>query len=382
MLSLAGSSAGAPAGERRIHALDTLRGTASIVVVFWHYQYFFGVRPFGAALMPAYTNGQLAVDVFFVISGFILANVYGGRIRSRADFLSFVVKRIARLYPLHLATLAATALVFAAFWHQQGTYAYFYKGNDSYHLLLNLSLLQAMGLEKDFSFNAPSWSISTEFWVNMLFGVLVLLGALRSSLAALLLAVISAGMIVTYSPQWTTGHLFFGWLVLPVVRTISGFFVGVLVHWLWQRHKAPQNASLAMFWLGLGGMLALMMIRPDHPASTHLGVVLTFVCAPLLVYACATSVALNRAGASGIGQWLGAISYSLYLWHFPLAAVFALLGIDKLWPNPELCAMLYLCALAIVATASHRLIELPAREWVLRVALPPARRSRTSQLPS
>jgi len=95
----------------RIPAIDTLRGLAAFIIIFWHYPFFFGPKPFPSVFAPFYTNGQAAVDVFFVISGFILSYVYLSRISDASDAWRYVVKRIARLYPLHFVTLIVVAAI-------------------------------------------------------------------------------------------------------------------------------------------------------------------------------------------------------------------------------------------------------------------------------
>jgi peptidoglycan/LPS O-acetylase OafA/YrhL len=141
--------------RHRLRSLDLLRGLAAIIVLFWHFSGIFRHQPAFQIFRPFYTNGQPAVDVFFVISGFILQHVYADRFRSRADLLNFIVRRLARLYPLHLITLLVVAALFSGFYFKTGVYEYVFLYDDLRHFLMNLFFVQYVGFQDGFSFNAP-----------------------------------------------------------------------------------------------------------------------------------------------------------------------------------------------------------------------------------
>ncbi|MEH2612452.1 peptidoglycan/LPS O-acetylase OafA/YrhL [Bradyrhizobium sp. AZCC 1693] len=94
----------------RLHELDSLRALAAIGVVGWHYASHFGAAPLPWLMAPFYRHGELLVDFFFVLSGFVLARAYWNDQRS-ATFANNVRERIARMYPLHFATLCAVAVM-------------------------------------------------------------------------------------------------------------------------------------------------------------------------------------------------------------------------------------------------------------------------------
>ena len=119
-------------------------------------------------MAPFYRHGELLVDFFFVLSGFVLARAYWNDQRS-ATFANNVRERIARMYPLHFATLCAVAVMQWILVNRLASPPFVYLFNDTYDFALNLLLLNRTGLERGFSFNGPSWSISTEFVVNILF---------------------------------------------------------------------------------------------------------------------------------------------------------------------------------------------------------------------
>src|SRR5438477_5302094 len=148
---------------QRFYSLDVLRGFAAISIVVWHWRHFFyaGIDPeaisadrlpFHGWLFLFYTNGGMAVDLFFSLSGFIFFWLYSSAVAERSmSARSFVLLRLSRLYPLHLATLAAVAAGQAYLLSTQG-YQFIYKFNDAKHLVLSLLFASGWGLEDGYSF--------------------------------------------------------------------------------------------------------------------------------------------------------------------------------------------------------------------------------------
>lgn len=162
------------ADARRYYVMDFFRGFAAIVILVWHYPGFAWVYPGGAAdraLQPFYAILQLfynyglhAVAFFWMLSGFVLSHAYGG---ARFSTREFVVNRFARLYPLHLVTLLAAALISYLCVLNVGQPTT--PNNDLYHFVLNLFFAPWWGFQKGFSFNAPIWSVSVEVAIYALF---------------------------------------------------------------------------------------------------------------------------------------------------------------------------------------------------------------------
>ncbi|MBL8581747.1 MAG: acyltransferase, partial [Rhizobiaceae bacterium] len=136
----------APDG-RHYTAVDLLRGLAALAVLLWHYQHFWFPPagqpatlpplvqlPLSGTLWPFYLYGHYAVQLFWVISGFVFAAVYAGRRPSAASFFG---ARFARLYPLHFVTLLLVAVL--QFWSISALgYFQIYLYNDLYHFVLNV----------------------------------------------------------------------------------------------------------------------------------------------------------------------------------------------------------------------------------------------------
>ena len=167
----------------RLYVLDVSRGFSALAVVLWHWIHFayegtardpeFDVRvqPFFGVLRIFYERGFLGVEYFFLLSGFIFFWLYRVSIEEdRLSFRNFLVKRLSRLYPLHLLTLAMVVLLQQIYRSISGDF-FVYPFNDAYHFVLNLGFASSWGLEKGWSYNAPVWSVSVEILLYILFFV-------------------------------------------------------------------------------------------------------------------------------------------------------------------------------------------------------------------
>ncbi|MGY3387803.1 peptidoglycan/LPS O-acetylase OafA/YrhL [Bradyrhizobium sp. USDA 3311] len=343
----------------RIAALDCARGIAAFVVVMWHYQFFFEAKPLTQIFLPFYTNGQIAVDTFFVISGFVLTHAYGDRIRTAGEFWRYILRRLARLYPLHLASLLAVTVILSGLYLKTGKYEFIYGNNDLRHFLLNLGLLQYAGPQAGYSFNGPSWSISTEFWVNAYFGLLILGYRNRLSAFAIVITLSASALLLVAGRSIRIG----GILEPELVRTAGDFFAGALVYRLWCSRSKKLSGRGALFVFAGGAILISSMMCPrSNPLDSYVEMLAALVGSTLLVWGCATSAAAKRIGESAAGKWVGDISYSVYMLHFPTAALFVLLEIRHF----ETVAILgiYLLVTALASTTSYLALENPSRRWL------------------
>ena len=331
-----------------------MRGLAALGVVVYHHGSHFHVWPLPGLLNPLYEGGWRAVDFFFALSGFVLARAYWTEAR-RHRLGSNIWDRVARLYPLHLATLllvAAGQWDLTAFLHQQ---TWVYHLTDTYHFVLNLLLIQGL----DSSFNGPSWSISTEFVVNILFFCAILLPR-RAAMACFVVAIVAVSFTPSEGPVS---------VLVPLARTLRGFCLGVLLH------------------------SAVSSLLQSQPKRLTRGADAVFVCATVLwvVYAylpaasalpggpvtlLLSSALIASAPISGIGRYvlnrgplvyLGEISYSIYLIHFPLQLVLWLLHVrfGLQWSFGPLAGLVvFLAATVGCADLTYRFIELPGKSWL------------------
>lgn len=312
----------------RLAGLDALRGLAALGVLVWHYGGHFNAMPWFDALRPFYVAGLYLVDVFFVLSGFLLGQLY-----KSGDLLpEFFFKRVTRLFPLHWVTLLVTAFLQALYVAQAGV-PFIYAINDGFHFGLNLLLLQQSGLQQGFSFNGPSWSISAEWLVNLMFMALLFAPVRRYPLAAGI--TIAAFLCLSLGQGRLIGSgALAGWLDFGLLRGAFGFFLGVWLadllsppgklHALCGRFGALTGRLWDVFGLLAGGVLLVFMARPDWQRVPGVDFVVIGGCVPLLVVACSRGFWLTRLCRWHPLLWLGDVSFSVYLWHFPLQIAFVL----------------------------------------------------------
>lgn len=366
MVGQPGAIARLPDG-RRFVALDSLRGVAACLVVLLH----LGSNGLltGSVLV---THGWLAVDFFFVLSGFVIAANYGDRLGQGYPLGKYMWLRLGRVWPLHLAVLlAAVALEAGSLFVdvQALTGREPFAGTHSPRdLLLSAFLLQIWQGEGGNGWNVQSWSISGEVFLYALFGLGWCLGR-RACLALAVIVAAAAGAIELL--EWDLNDY--------VVRALLGFALGALV-WEVHRHRAaspasgPAATSLEALVIALC-VLALLFYPRVNLAFCDLAFALA-----VLVFA-RDAGWLSRVLARPFPVLLGTVSYSIYMIH-PLVVgrIFDALelygrwsgqalvvhedGAPRLVAGPwasDLIALASLAAVIVVALASYRWIEAPAR---------------------
>ncbi|TPK23529.1 acyltransferase [Mesorhizobium sp. B2-5-9] len=305
---------GTIAGDR-FRVLDSWRGICALLVALFHF-------PTASTISQSSFIGSsyLFVDFFFVLSGFVIASSYADRLGRTQEVCRFALVRFGRIYPLHLVMIAA----FAAFellrlvlpqLHGTGA-APFTGGFDLRSLAANLLLLQGVGFEDRLTWNAPSWSISAEFFAYLLFaGVLFIAGA-RAWIWFVAAAVTAPLFLLGFS----THHMDVSY-DLGFIRCLYGFSLGALLAWFQHDSIAGARQVLAangprMSWtvaeIVMVVVIALFVsLAGDNDAG---------IAAPL-VFALALFLFAHEGGwisallRTPFMLTLGALSYSIYMVH-------------------------------------------------------------------
>ncbi len=327
---------------RHIQSHTSLRGIAAAFVVFGHYTAVFGRDVAGMDFYRPHTH--LGVDLFFLLSGFVLAYVYKDTFStgvSAGSWGQFMIRRLARIYPLHIATLIIV-LSYAHFTLAPGT---------AKVLAMNIGLVHAWGLTDQFLFNSPSWSISCEFAAYLVFPFLMLV--MQSFWGRIALLGMAFG---SYGLLWSFGA---GSLDLDAIgrthalwRAVAAFPLGMLLAWAHLQSDGPRGVWQL---LGLAGLIGAIVIGlPEITWMPFLA---------LLVFATAhddgpLAPMLRQPAFVGLGE----VSYGVYLLQWPvMVLMFKIrpkLGLDGV--ALEIAALgIFLGLLFICSLVSYKCFEQP-----------------------
>ncbi len=345
--------------KTELRALTGVRGLAAWFVVLYHIRLSIAGLP--QAALGVLAKGYLAVDFFFLLSGFVIWLTWHERLRTQgiAGTSPFLRKRIARIWPLHIVVLAgavALALVFVATGRANPV------GYPFGQLPLNILLLQNWGFTNRLAWNNPSWSISAELGAYLLFPLLIAVVDWRRLTSPVLVATAAAILIVLHAtmdaPSLDTDIPRYG-----VLRCLTEFATGTIVSALWLRWHDARPMRIVVAASAAGATLLACWVAG---APETLVVPASFAC--LLLVLALTSAAPRNPLSGRTIHYLGEISYATYLGHFMLWVVFKLLFVnDPASVEPALIALYLLLVLAASVTLYH-LVERPAQRWINRAA--------------
>lgn len=328
--------------------LDGLRGVAAFVVVAFHRRAWIGDG--------AVSHGYLAVDFFFVLSGFVIACAYSRRLREgQITFADFLRLRAIRLWPLVLLGATLGAAVQAAQSFAAGNAGLGWGFVAAW--LPQSFLIPVTWLDGPFQVNIPAWSLFFEVIGNLLFAMYFVHFAWRKLVAATViisaLLCINMFLIVDRSAEFTLGYLYFG-----VIRMGAPFLVGVIIHGLWLNSKLPRLR--APFWLLLLVVIATACVPKLSGAfEPAYRLVCTFIVYP--------AVLIAGVQSEPQGRWLGfarisaELSYPVYILHLPLLMAFAALHGE----HPAMSQVLLvgeMVVVALFALTASRWFDTPIRE--------------------
>lgn len=334
--------------------LDALRIIAAAAVVVLHYSDYVKEIPGGLFMVGHTWHFNLFVDLFFVVSGFVIASQYLDKFDSVFAILRFLWRRLARIYPLHLATLTFYIIVSLAlsFGVAHTDNSVRYPFSDIPAQLLLLHALDGQRL----TFNFPSWSLSAEMFCYLLFPIAALLASrYKSSVFVLVVIPAIANSIYvasTGSEPWTE------WINRGgVFRAVPGFNLGIACYLFryriarWPAIPGILTVSLAAFLL-FGWLLPEMAALVAVYAIAVLAIQYDYSGTPSLL----TRLRLDRGSA---------YTYSCYMLHIPIATVVLTLAaryLSAVLPGGKLALLpVAVVLLAAASILSYRLFETPWR---------------------
>lgn len=345
------------------YKLQALRGIAACLLVFYKspFSFFDGNVSF-------MMNSYLFVDLFFILSGFVLSHAYASSIVEGMSFKGFMILRLVRIYPLHFFVL----LLFIAYEVLRQTVlgGSAEASRSGFAVLTHALLVQSLGVHDSLTWNTPSWSISVEFYCYILFFWLLKTidrrftlwspAIIAATCYALLIAFDKDNLNVTFD--------------LGILRCVGGFYLGVLVYRFSQAR--PQ-------------LLKQCEIVPLE-LLTVMSVGLTVSCAHWgwffqlsAIASFALSIYVFSAKKSGlVGQWLlikplqylGERSYSIYMTHMLIWTIVTALLLTVMEINAEdingvmsIAVAFFVFGLSVIASEfTYRFVENWPRQWIKR----------------
>ena len=355
----------------RLRPLDSLRGLAAIgVAFFWHYKHFnYAYFENNMAALPLYSvfnwfylYGWNLVDFFFVLSGFIFMHVYSKNIvEDKISEKTFFILRFSRLYPLHIITLLAVA--FLQYYRYFSGKGFFQCDiNDLYHFILNLLFIQGGFFESGLSFNGPSWSISSEIIAYFLF--FYVLKKIKNPIPVFVLFVfIGLGTLQIQAnvPLFNSSN----------AKMLIGFFIGCLTFVLnlqilkmSSRSKNILFGTILVFTILIGLMIYKAGFTKIFGQWDRVMPVLVY---PLMIISALNVFFLNRFFSLKPLTYIGDLSYSIYLIHFPVQLMMVtflpMIGLVPDYSSWTGLAVFVVTTTALASLSYHR-VEKPLQNLI------------------
>lgn len=343
---------------KKLNSLTGIRAIAALGVIFVHYR---RLVDFGIFL-PLVKKGYLGVDLFFILSGFIICHVYLKKFTTYhpTNALRFLVLRVARVFPVHYFMLFIYILYLGITSLLMKDSGILYSTGNHIDLALNFLNMQAWGIARHTSWNKAAWSVSAEWLAYLLFpfiapslqkvkGIYQNIGVILVCLGGLLLYA-----TLHHLPQmnWTAKH--------GVARVVPEFIVGCCLYSLYSniQHSPKWLVSVSVAAFIIGACLGI----PD--------VVLILLLIPLLFGLAKGEDFISQVLASKLMLYGGEVSYSLYIVHwFIKERIEQYVALTNLFNSvlPKFNIFYFFGILALTWGAAHltfKYIEIPSRNYI------------------
>ncbi len=315
-----------------------------------------------------FEKGYLGVDFFFILSGFILTHVYLPSVQNGSfQAHAFMIRRIARIYPLHFITLLVMAGVYFTplQWGAQAILPP--EATPIRSFFYNLLMIHGWGVDDDLSFNRPSWSISAEWFAYLCFPFII--GRLLKIRPNILLPMATGVFFYLWMwgyqamPDRTITTLTFDF---SPFRIAPEFIIGMALYlWSLNIRSLPQHMPCVFLAIFSGACLIFMYCQ-----VWDIFIVACFI--PIIFFATLTSRETKGCAwlCNDFFVWLGEISYALYMVHFPVMTIVmgsAMLVLGSAYSQHYVmfCCLSAMLMLAL-SMLLHKFFELPARSFLTR----------------
>jgi peptidoglycan/LPS O-acetylase OafA/YrhL len=349
-----------------IRALTGVRGVAAAVIVLYHYG---DVQLYGGGNIAYFriSHGYLPVDLFFMLSGYVIGLTYRDAFGSGnlKNYATFMLKRVARLYPAYIAVGLLYVAKIAAGLSGQDTLSMFSPSD----IVGNLLMMTGWGLHIH-PLMGVSWAASAEMGSYLLLPLLMLFTIRRSPLVCgfAVFAALLAIYAVSISGRGSSGPLDVvnGNSFYPLLRAVAGFTLGLSI---FRFAGVMDRLSMTAQDVLLAVILVAIVTTVSLAAGDRL-LYLLFI--PLVAVLSRDGRLAQLLFGNALVYRLGIISYSIYLIH-PLFVSFAV----RAWRLFGETEAVYLAACAVCFVAiwllselSYRLVEMPGRKAVVELFIP------------
>lgn len=370
------SSAAFADSKPHYELLDGLRGVAALFVIWYHVFEGFATSPIDQRL----NHGYLAVDFFFILSGFVIGYAYDDRWKTSMTRKNFFKRRLIRLHPMVVLGAVLGAITFCIQGSEQWDGTKVSMSMVMLALLLNLFLIPAVpgtgpevrGNGEMYPLNGPSWSLFFEYIGNILYALFI--HRLSTKVLTVLVVLSGAGLasfaIFNLSGY---GHLGVGWslidynLIGGFLRMFFAFSIGLLM----SRNFKPVHIRGA-FWICSLVLIAFLSVPhiggEEEPWMNGIfDSVCTIIIFPMLVYLGASGTTTDKS-SSRICKFLGDISYPVYIVHYPFMYLFYAwlwsgsenIPFEEAWP----VALVVFFGNIVLAYLCLKLYDEPVRKWL------------------
>lgn len=350
---------------RDIPSLTGLRGVAAVWVMLFHVS--MAAPLLGAtwvSRLPVLADGWVGVDLFFVLSGFILMWVHGGEFSRPTGVATarFAAARIVRVYPLSLAVLGLVVLLTWADPVFVAWYRTLNPDNFSAAALVRTALLATRWVAAGGDWNQPVWSLSAEMVGYAAFPVLAWVLMARSATAAVIVAAACLGALALFQIATRTVGVDSIDQISVLTRMACGFTAGMAIcraRQLTGDHAARLAGRIAIF---AAVIVVGCCLFTYGKLAAPAGFALTIFCLSF------RTGGLDQILSSRPAMFLGRISFPLYLVH--VTPLLWLVSHNRVAPPGPLAASgliaTYIAGCLGLASLLHHLVERPSHRWIKR----------------
>ena len=323
----------------RITKLDGLRGLFSLMIVFYHYD---------QRLLPNYISNffllresWIFVEFFFVLSGFVISYNYN-TIKTKKDFFIYVIKRFSRLYPLLVFStifFLISEITINVYFPQytntpEGIWSLLLKTVDTLTFMNSTPVFGNGG-----GMNGPSWSISSEMISYILFGLITLLVSKRPQIVFFIILILISTILFYYNYTFSLPYDF------SFLRGLISFPLGVLIHRIpFSNVKFSKHLELFVPILIIIGMYFLST-NDNRFIEILIINLIFFISIHILIN---TNGSLSKLLDTKLFQFLGKISYSIYLNHLIVITVFSRIIFSFFGVNKTTISELIVLSISII----------------------------------